>query len=107
MTREPLPSRRPAESFDFEHRQIEYTATMGYYPDGRLGECFIKSRKDGSHLDDAARDLSVLFSMFIQHGGPINKLRAAVTRDPDGSPASVIGKLLDLLAAEDSARQVA
>ena len=107
MTREPLPSRRPAESFDFEHRQIEYTATCGYYEDGRIGEAFLKTKKDGTQIDDDARDLSILFSMFIQHGGPIDKLRAAVTRDGNGNPATVIGYFLDLLAIEDSARQVA
>lgn len=108
MTREPLPARRPAESFDFEHRQIEYTATIGFYGDDRrLGEAFLRTKKYGTQTDDDARDLSIMFSLYVQYGAPVDKLREALTRDANGVPATVIGYFLDLLDTEDSARQVA
>jgi hypothetical protein len=97
MTREPLPSRRPAESFDFEHENISYRVTLGFYTDGRLGECFMAAQRDGTQIDVAARDESVLLSLLLQHGASFKNLRKSMTREPDGSASSPIGKLLDIL----------
>jgi hypothetical protein len=47
--RERLPDRREAETFDFEAGGIRYCATVGRYPDGRIGELFINTvSKPGS-----------------------------------------------------------
>jgi hypothetical protein len=40
-TRNRLPDRRPAESFELEVEGIRYTATLGRFPDGTIGELFL------------------------------------------------------------------
>lgn len=102
MTREKLPNRRPAESFEFSHEGINYRATLGFYADGRLGEVFCAAERDGTQIDVAARDESVLLSMLLQHGCPPERLRSSMTREPDGSASSPIGKLLDILCEADA-----
>lgn len=97
MTREKLPNRRPAETFELEHNGIPHRVTLGYYEDGRLGEVFMCCLKDGSDRDVAARDESILLSHLFQHGCPPSRLQTSMTREPDGSASSPIGKLLDIL----------
>lgn len=104
MTREKLPNRRPAETFEFDHNGIEYRATLGFFDDGRWGEVFLATRKDGTDLDVAARDESVLLSLLLQHGASFKNLRKSMTREPDGSASSPIGKLLDILCGEYAAQ---
>lgn len=97
MTREKLPNRRSAETFQFEHEGIGYRATLGFFDDGRLGEVFMAAERDGTQIDVAARDESVLLSLLLQHGAEPKRLRKSMTREPDGSASSPIGKLLDIL----------
>jgi hypothetical protein len=42
-------------------------------------------------LSDAAR----MVLMFMDHGGTLEEMRHAMTRDPDGCPASLIGVMVD------------
>ena len=97
MARAILPNRRRSENFDFEHDGCRFTATVGYTPDFSIAEVFLNSSKLGSDRDSAARDSAITASLALQHGTPIDVLRGAITRNADGSPASPIGRLLDLL----------
>jgi hypothetical protein len=97
MTRAVLPNRRRSENFDFEHDGCRFTTTVGYAPDGDVAEVFLNSSKLGSDRDSSARDAAISISLALQHGTPLDILRGAVTRNADGSPASPIGRLLDLL----------
>ena len=105
MAREILPTRRPSENFDFDHASdrgagtVRYTATVGYNTDGQIAEVFLNSSKLGSDLDIAARDSAIAASIGLQFGVPMDTLRCAVTRNADGTPASPLGRLLDLLQA--------
>jgi hypothetical protein len=47
-TRERLPNRREAETFDVEAGGLRYRATIGRYADGRLAEIFVVNHKAGS-----------------------------------------------------------
>jgi hypothetical protein len=96
--RQTLPARREAETFDFHHGPIRYTATVGRFR-GTTCEVFLNSAKAGSATDSAARDAAIAVSIALQHGADIETLRKAMTRNGDGSPSSPIGKLLDLLEA--------
>lgn len=96
--REVLPNRRAGDSFDFEHGSLKYTATIGYYPDRRVGEIFLNCSKQGTAADNNARDAAIAVSLALQHGVDINVIRHALTRNGDGSPSSAIGKVLDSLA---------
>lgn len=98
--REPLPTRRESMVIPFIHRGIKHYATVSFYPDGRLGEAFLKAGKVGSALEASARDIAVAASFAFQYGCPAGELRAALTRDDDGSAAGPLGELLDLVAKE-------
>jgi hypothetical protein len=74
--RERLPNRRAAKTFDVEAGGLRYTTTIGFFPDGRIGEIFLTNHKAGSAAGVTASDSAVLCSIALQHGVPIETLRA-------------------------------
>jgi hypothetical protein len=100
--RQRLPNRRACESFEFRHNGFAFTLSAGLYPDGRIAEIFLSSTKPGSPIEAIARDAAVTVSIALQFGVPIETIRAALTKDHDGSPATLLGVALDALA--DAAR---
>jgi hypothetical protein len=69
----------------------------GSYPDGRIAEIFLSSHKPGSPIEAIARDAAVTVSIALQCGADIETIRAALTKDHDGSPATLLGAALDIL----------
>jgi ribonucleoside-diphosphate reductase alpha chain len=97
--RQPLPQRRASEMFELRHggKAAVFHVTLGRYPDGRVGEVFITGSKSGSDLEANVRDTAILVSLALQHGVPLATMAAAITREADGSPSTVIGVVLDKL----------
>src|SRR5262249_4056540 len=81
-----LPDRRLAETFEIEVSGLRYTATIGRFPDGRIGEVFLQNHKPGSQSDANARDAAVAASLAIQYGCPLHVLQRALLRDARGNP---------------------
>jgi len=100
MTRDRLPNRRIAETFDIVSGHHAFTVTVGRYPDGRIGEIFIGGTKAGSQADDAARDAAIAASFALQHGAPLHKLREALTRNSHGVAEGVLAIALDAITEE-------
>jgi len=98
MTRETLPPRRPAETFEFVHAGHLYTGSVGFYADGRVGEVFLTATKSGMPLQAIARDAAVVLSIALQHGASLETILKAVTRDEAGFAAGACGALVDALA---------
>ncbi len=82
--RERLPNRRGAESFDLAAGGLRYTATIGFYADGRVGEIFLVNHKQGSGAGILAGEAAVAASLALQHGVSLEVLRHALLRDPRG-----------------------
>jgi hypothetical protein len=101
VEREKLPNRREAETFDVEAGGPHYTTTIGFYPDGRVGEIFLTNHKAGSEAGIMASDAAVAASLALQYGTPIETLRHALMRDPRGKPSGPLGVVLDRLAEEE------
>lgn len=99
-TRELLPQRRPALTFTIRRGAIDYAVSFGTFPDGRIGEVFITSRKIGSDVEAVCRDAAILLSLGLQHGVPYDIIKHALTRNQDGSPQSLIGEVVDRIEAE-------
>jgi len=97
-----LPNRRWADVLAFEHGGISFMATIGFYPDNVPGEIFLEGGKPGTPMRDIARDLAVTASLAMQYGCPPHVLQKALTRNDDGSAAGPLGRLLDLISAQDS-----
>ena len=103
-----LPDRRPAISQPITfHRsdgaEITYEATIGFYLNGDPGEIFLFGPKDGTDMAALCADGSVLISIALQYGVPIEVLAEAISRYPveiDGPsvrPASIFGAALDAI----------
>jgi hypothetical protein len=100
-TRTRLPNRRRNESFSFEAGGLRYTATVGYFADGRIGELFLSNHKSNSAADTNARDAAITFSIAIQHGADINTIRRALCRDSRGNASGPLGAALDRIAGQE------
>ena len=63
--------------------------------------------RTGSNLDALLADACVVVSCLIQHGAEPRDLAASMGRLGNAEPASVIGAVLDLVAAVSVAHQAA
>jgi len=98
-----LDNRRAAENFELRHggQNTTFTITTGRYPDGTVGEVFITGSKSGSAFDAVARDGAILLSMCLQHGVPLETIKHAMTREPDGSASTIVGAVVDEISRKD------
>jgi len=100
--RQRLNNRRSNTTFDFEIKGLRYTATVGYYPNGHVGELFLNNHKSNSTADTNARDAAIAFSFAVQHGAEIEDIRCALCRDSHGRASGPLGAALDLLLGDKS-----
>src|SRR5262245_55245448 len=105
MTRTLLPNRRFAETGGLEHGGTRFMVTIGFYPDGRPGEVFTHGARSGSSLDAVLADACVVVSCLIQHGVAPRHLATSMGRLGNAEPASIIGAVVDLVAASAIQRQ--
>jgi hypothetical protein len=95
LARSRLPNRRPAETIAFERDGSRYCLTVGYFPDGSVGEVFLNADRADSLLDVLASDAAILASLALQHGCSLQEITHALKRDSRGTAASPIGHALD------------
>jgi hypothetical protein len=105
MTRTRLPDRRFAETVLLEHDGARFMVTIGFYPDGRPGEVFTHGARCGSNMDALLADACVVMSCLIQHGVEPSELAGSMGRLGNTRPASVIGAVVDLVAAANAGLQ--
>jgi hypothetical protein len=99
MTRQRLPNRRLAETFELECAGLRYTATVGRFADGSVAELFLNNHKSNSASDANARDAAIVCSLALQNGVPLETIRRAL-RDSRGQPSTPLGCALDHIAGE-------
>jgi|SRR6516164_1672006 ribonucleoside-diphosphate reductase alpha chain len=80
-----LPNRRAASTFNFEVGGLRYTATVGRFHDGRIGELFLQNHKSDNSADTNARDAAIAFPFAIQDGADPEAIRKALSRDSNGN----------------------
>lgn len=102
--RERLHNRRGHEAVTFRHAGHQFKAGIGRFDDGRLAEIFIDAAKSGAAIEGWARDSAIVASLALQHGVEVDTIRHALSRNPDGSAATPLGEVLDLLTAEGGHR---
>jgi hypothetical protein len=101
MTRQCLPNRRLAETFELEVAGLRYTCTVGRFSDGRLAEVFLNNHKSNSAADTSARDSAIVFSIAVQCGADPEVIRRALSRDSQGRASGLLGTALDLIAVTE------
>jgi hypothetical protein len=99
-----LPDRRRSTSFDLEVGGLRYTCTVGWFPDGSIGELFLNNHKSNSSADTNARDSAITFSIAVQHGADPDVIRRALCRDSQGNASGPLGAALDIIATTDGRR---
>jgi len=98
MTRNRLPNRRRSETREIIHNGgHKLTLSVGFYDDGRFGECFVASSKIGTELEATARDSAILISLLLQNQVALTGIAHSLTINPDGSPSSVVGTVVNAL----------
>jgi hypothetical protein len=95
--RTPIPNRRQHEITTFIHNGIKFDGQVSYLDNGAPCEIFVDGGKPGTAVQAVARDSSVAVSLALQHGTPLETLRAAMTRDESGAAAGPIGAFLDIV----------
>lgn len=96
-----LPERRRSQTFNIQFGGISrpHTVTVSLYPDDSPGEVFISSGRSGEMVEAIARDGAILISLCLQHNVPLDTIQRALTRDDRNAPTSIIGVVIDKLAA--------
>jgi ribonucleoside-diphosphate reductase alpha chain len=97
IDRQRLPDRRESISFSFELNGLSYHATCSRFPDGGVGEIFLRNHRVGSHADIAACDAAIAGSLALQFGCPLETLQQALGRDSRGQPAGPLGHAINLI----------
>jgi hypothetical protein len=105
MTRVRLPERRAAETVMLDYDGTHFMVTIGFYPDGRPGEVFTHGARSGSNMDALLADACVVVSCLIQHGAEPRDLAGSMGRLGNTQPASIIGAVVDLVAAASTELQ--
>lgn len=72
--RERLPDDRMAGVHKFSISGHDGYMTLGYYPDGRLGEVFVNMAKQGSTLNGLMDAWATMVSLGIQYGIPLDSI---------------------------------
>ncbi len=93
--RQRLKNRRFNETFEFEHQGISFVASYGRDEGGKIKELFLAGGKAGSIVEAMMSDASTSISIALQSNVKPHELAHSMVRNPDGSPASPIGVVLD------------
>lgn len=87
VRREKLPAERTAITRKIRVGAAKVYATVGLYADGRPGEIFLASDKEGSTISGLLDAVATLTSIALQHGVPLTLIAEKMrhTRfEPDG-----------------------
>jgi hypothetical protein len=79
-TRNRMPNRRGAESFELEVDGLRYIATVGCFSDGT-----------------PARDCGIVLSIALQHGADLETIQRALCRDSQSRASGPLGAALDVI----------
>jgi hypothetical protein len=77
-TRQRLPNRRIAETFELEVSGLRYTVTVGRHTDGRPAEVFLQNHRPGSQSDANARDAAVAASLATAANKPAQATKLVI-----------------------------
>jgi ribonucleoside-diphosphate reductase alpha chain len=106
-----LPKKRTSKTIKFRVADTEGYLTVGEYPDGSVGEMFLKVAKQGSTLAGIMDAFAISISMGLQYGVPLNAYvkqfvntrfePSGMTDDPDFRIAtSILDYVFRVLAYE-------
>ena len=95
--RQPLSHRRKNQTIELAFEGVRFQLMVGFYPNGRIGEVWLNGPRPDSALYHITQDACVLVSHLLQRFVSPHTLYDSLPRAQDGSPASVIGAIIELL----------
>jgi len=108
MMRRRLANRRSIETIAIEHESQRYKVGLGRElvsidpaQLGPIAEVWLNAQRVNSPLDVLASDGAILMSLLLQYGCPPADIAHAMKRNPDGSPASPLGRAAAFLIEGD------
>jgi hypothetical protein len=93
-----LPNHRACLTFDVVSQGQNFTCSASWSDDGSLAEIFLQNCKAGSMAGINAQDAAVVCSIALQYGAPLDAIRHALLRDPQGRASGPLAAALDRLA---------
>lgn len=80
MTRELLPPRRKSETHKIRIKGIRSAlfVNIGFYPDGRVGEIFLDTDREGAGTRDIFHAFALIVSLALQHGVSIEEIQISL-----------------------------
>lgn len=106
-----LANRRAHEVIAIEHEGQRYKIGLGREAFARVDqdglhygpvlEVFLNAQRVNTPADVLASDGAILMSMLLQYGCPPEDIAHAMKRNPDGSPASPLGRAAAFLIEGD------
>ena len=101
LSRRTLPPRRECETFEVTFWKLPWLVSVGFYEDRVTpGEVFVTGAKSGTDVEATAHDAAILLSLAMQHGVPLKTIDAALIKNSDGSPGSLIGAVVKKLGGQ-------
>jgi ribonucleoside-diphosphate reductase alpha chain len=83
-----LPGERQGRIHRFVVGKVKVYVETGEYANGRLGEVFLKADKQGTFVSGILDCLSIVTSIALQHGVPLQDITSKLTGtrfEPDGN----------------------
>lgn len=71
--RERLPKRRASKTYELEYDGQKIYVGVGIYPDGRVGELFVNTQKNGSMMRTSLGSWAMAVSKALQFGMPLKE----------------------------------
>jgi ribonucleoside-diphosphate reductase alpha chain len=72
--RRKMPPRRNSTTYGLSIAGQKLFLTVGFYPDGKVGEIFLNLDRDGSTLSSVIDSFCIAFSFALQWGAPLDGL---------------------------------
>ncbi len=94
MSRELLPNRRPCLTMTVPWRNHEIIVTVGFFDDGRAGEVFAKTGKEGQELNAVGDETAQLISRLLQRNVPLSEIERGIGFDHRGEPETMVGAVV-------------
>ncbi len=107
MSRAPLPHRRRISTVGGRCGNVKFFVTVGFYNDGRPGECFFDVAKAGTQMRAVGHAMAMMVSIALQHGASISTILDTLSDfSPDDFPTAFASAMREAIEVGPGAPHV-
>lgn len=94
----PLPHRRRISTVGGRCGNVKFFVTVGFYDDGRPGECFFDVAKAGTQMRAVGHAMAMMVSIALQHGASLSTILDTLSDfSPDDFPTAFAGAMREAI----------